>query len=170
MALHFISLQVRWIAMKLYYYEQSWYYTLFPYMSGGFQRNYIITSGHGITLYFFTCQVDDNGSILLPVLVFTTHFLAYQGNCNESIILPIVLVLQCISIHFRLIIMNVFNYEQSQYYNVFPYTQMNCNTSALMQIGVLLQFISLHVDEFQYRYINICRRNCDRFYNIIWTT
>ena len=65
MALHFISLHVRRIAKKLYYCEWTWHYNFFPYLSGGLLRNYVITSRHGITIYFLTGHVDCNEVVLL---------------------------------------------------------------------------------------------------------
>ena len=67
MALYFISLHVRRITTELYYYEYTGHYTLFPYISVGLQRNYIIAGSRGIIVYFLTCQVDCNEIILLRV-------------------------------------------------------------------------------------------------------
>ena len=89
MALYFISLHVRRITTELYYYEYTGHYTLFPYISVGLQRNYIIAGIRGITLYFHICQTD----------------------CNEIILLGVVVVLYFISLHFRWIATKLYYYE-----------------------------------------------------------
>jgi len=89
MALHFISINVRRIATNLCCYEYTWHYILFPYISVGLQRNYIIAGIRGITLYFHTCQTD----------------------CNEIILLGVVVVLYFISLHFWWIATKLYYYE-----------------------------------------------------------
>ena len=88
MALHFISLHVSRIATELYYCEWTWHYTLFPYLSALLQQNYVITVKHGITIYFLTRLVD----------------------CNEIILLRVVMALQFISLHVRWIATKLYHY------------------------------------------------------------
>ena len=79
MAFHCISFNDRWIATKLYYYQYSWHYTLFPYLSALLQQKYIITVKHGNKIYFLTSQVDCNEIILLRV-VMALHFISLHDS------------------------------------------------------------------------------------------
>jgi len=99
MTLTFIFLHFRWIATELYYYEWTWNYTLFPFMSGGLQRSLIITCSHGIRLNFLICKVD----------------------CNEIKLLRVDMAFHCISLNDRWIATKLYYYEYSWYYILFPY-------------------------------------------------
>jgi hypothetical protein len=94
------------------------------YKSGGLQRNYIVTSIHGIILYFLTRQVNCNEFTLFRVFmalhvfqimsggfqrnciitsshVISIYFLTSQVDCNEIISLRVVMALDFISFHLR---------------------------------------------------------------------
>jgi hypothetical protein len=68
----------------------------FPYLSGGLQRNYIITSSRGITLYLLTSQVELNEILLLRIVMALDYFLTRQVDCNEFILLRVYMALHFI--------------------------------------------------------------------------